>query len=257
MVHTMNHNDYALVIEDSISMRKFVSLILRQETNFQHVVEAESPDQALTLIQQRPGRLSLIISDWNMPGTPLQNVLQQLQAQLDISAVPLFLLTATGDAQAQQIARAIQAKAVLTKPFNADDLIGLIELHIPIERRRAKRVIPLTRCEVDLGFDPSQQSYIAEVVNISETGVLIRSPIAAPGLSCIYDYVSLTLLPVDGQVIKTHGQIVRIEVDPQRSRNHCNSVLIAFEFGRVDEATLTQLRHYVALNSAHPEDGTH
>lgn len=255
----MQNENYALVIEDSVSMRNFVSAILRQETGIGHVIEAEDPNQALTLLAQQTGQLALIISDWNMPGMPLETFIQKLQDHPMLARAPIFLLTAASNEQAQQVAVAIRARGILTKPFAAEDLIGLISTHLGItERRRAPRVVPLTRCEVDLGFDSTQPSYPAEVINLSATGVLVRSPTPAPGMGCIYDFVSLLLMPEDGEPIKVYGQVVRIQADPEVIRHRGDTVLMAFDFGRIDATTMASLQHYIALNvPCHPSAQHH
>ena len=67
----MNDNNFALVIDDSVSMRQTVMSILRQNSDVGEIVEAGNPDDALRLLLQHDGKLQFIVSDWNMPGMPL------------------------------------------------------------------------------------------------------------------------------------------------------------------------------------------
>jgi CheY-like chemotaxis protein len=254
----MTNNDYALVIEDSLSMRQFVSAILHEEMHIDRVLEAEDPDQALKLLRQQAGHLALIISDWNMPGMSLSKFMQRLELLPGVGETPIFLLSAASEEKVRKVADEIHARAILTKPFDAADLVGLVTPHLQVqERRRAKRVIPITRCEVDLGFDDSQPCYHAEVLNISETGVLTRSPIPAPGTGCVYDLSTLTLLPEDDEAMRIHARVVRLEADPEATNNGGETLLMAFDFAKIEATTKSRLHRYIVLNDPDSNNGSH
>jgi len=249
----MNENNFALVIEDSVSMRQYVSAILRQGMRIDRILEAENPDHALQLLSQQHGHLSLIVSDWNMPGMPLQLFMKNIRARPELAEATVLLLTASCLDKAGRLAKAIHADAVLTKPFSADALLDLLEAHLDItERRRAKRVMPLTKCDVDLGFEQGSSFYRADIINVSETGILLRAPNSIRGAGYVYDFASLVLHLGDGEGIRLYGQIVRLEADKQAVDNGGNTVLLAIEFRNMGEGNRRQLLHYIGLND---EDG--
>ena len=242
----MNETHFALVIEDSRSMREHVSLTLQQGA-YTRVIEAENPDQALQLLNAQEGTLSLVVSNWNMSGMPLQDFINNIKEQPKSSQAVVLLLTSSNEDKAQ--AQKIDADAVLTKPFKPESLLALIDEHVGIEeRRRAKRVTPLKKCIIDLGFDDSLPAFSAEVINVSETGILINMPLPLIGAGYIYDFSTLMLQPEDGDAIKLYAQIVRLESDRESVQKGDPKVSMAMDFGRLDETTLNKLRRYITIN---------
>ena len=254
----MNKTNYALVIEDSHSMRDYVSLILKQDAHIDHIIEAESPDQALEILNAQTDQPSLIISNWNMPGMPLQEFMLDIKSRPELAETAIFLLSSSSEEKAECLAQKIHAHAVLTKPFEADSLVALINEHIGFkERRRAKRVTPLKKCSIDLGFDDTQPAFSAEVINISETGILLNSPLPLLGAGYIYDFSSLVLQPEDGDPIKVYAQIVRLESDRKSLQQGNPRVTMALDFGRLDEMTLNKIRRYIIMNEPSENDSQH
>lgn len=247
----MNNDDYALIIDDSVTMRAMVAQTLRQGAYIDNIVEAECPDQALQLINQLPGKMRLIVSDWNMPGMPLPDFMAIIEERPELALAPLFLITGSEESKVQEIMTTLHPTALLTKPFNPIKLLELIELHIGIDdRRRAHRVEPLTRCEVDIGLPEKGDNYKGEVVNISTSGVLIRVPLQAQTRSYIYDYVTLNLSTSTGDGITLTGQIVRLEIDRTIRMDNSRAIKMALQFGAMTPATQAELENYVIFNIA-------
>ncbi len=242
----MQNNNYALVIDKSISMRENVTLILQQGAHIEHVLKAESPEQALELLQKQPGTLSLIVSD---AGVPLKGFVSHLLSQPAFSQAALFLMRETGNNVINSIANESRVAAVLTKPIEAESLLGEIDKHvIGLERRRAKRVFPMKNCMVDLGFDDSSEIYQAEMVNVSESGILLRATRPHSGSGNIYDFASLVVRPVDSEVIRLYGHVVRSEASHYQPESENIPVLMAFQFGRIDDVNMAKLQNYIVMN---------
>lgn len=255
----MNEYDYALVIEDSRSMRDLISQILQQGAHIDNIVEAEDPDHALELIKDQSGDPVLIISDINMPGMPVEEFIQIVKARPEFDETVLLLLTGSCKETAQSLAEELPVHGILAKPFETETLLALVDEHLGIqERRRVKRVEPLKKCAVDLGFDDKHPALSAEIINISETGVLLRAPLPLLGAGYIYDFTSLALQTDDGsEQIKLYAQIVRLEADRQSVRDGEPKVKMALDFGRLDERTQKRIRHYVALNDSGENQAPH
>lgn len=244
----MGNNNFALVIDDSVAMRQYVTSILRQDGRVGEIIEAESPDHALRLLQQRDGNLQFIISDWNMPGMPLAEFLKSLQLRPRLAGAPIFLLTAENEQKAHSVAESVGATAVLTKPFDPERLMVLALAAVGIvERRCAKRIVPFIGCEVDLGFTDAQQTYAAEIVDISDSGILLRSPVPMHGVGYVYDIATLVLRPATGGSLKLYAQITRIEGERTEPKE-VKKVLMAFEFGRMDDGVRILFRQYLQMN---------
>jgi two-component system chemotaxis response regulator CheY len=244
----MNENKFVLVIDDSLPMRNFVSSVLRQDERIGgQILEAENANHALMLLAQMDGELDFIISDWNISGMPLLEFLQQINRSPNLSGAPLFLLTGEGDSCDDNVATVVGAHAILKKPFTPEQLLSLVmsSAHV-VERRRAQRVAPLVCCEVDLGFGHETPNYSAAIINISESGVLLRSPVPVRGVGYVYDVASLTVFADNCAPIKLYGQVVRIEAEP---RDHGQFMRIAFEFQRLDHQNKVALHNFIMLNN--------
>ena len=244
----MSENRFALVIDDSLSMRNFVSSILRQDGRIgDRILEAENPDHALTLLEQMDGQLDFVISAWNISGMPLLEFLQRINRSPKLSGAPLFLVTGENESHVDDAAMRAGVHAILKKPFTPEQLLSLVmgSAHV-MERRRAQRVVPLVCCEVDLGFGHETPHYSAAILNISESGVLLRSPVPVRGVGHVYDVASLTVFADNCAPIKLYGQVVRIEAEP---RDHGQFVRIAFEFQRLDQASRVALHNFILLNN--------
>lgn len=250
----MKENKFALVIDNSVAMRSFVSLVLRQDEHFgSQIVEAENLDHALTLLAQREGQLDFVVSDWNTSGMPLQAFIERVQRMPKCADMPLFLLDGedASNFSISTMAEAVGEPAVPRKPFTPEQLIALVMNSVAVmERRRARRVVPLVCCEVDLGFSQDSASYSGAIINISETGMLLRSPVLERGVGHIYDVATLTIFAANCPPIKLYAQVVRLEVDHE-SRDQ--SVRIAFEFRQLDHASSEALHNFILLNN--PTEG--
>lgn len=242
----MNNDNYALVIDQSIAIREYVTLILQQGAHIRNVLKAESPEQALELLQKQHGTLSLIISDAQIP---LKAFVSHLLTQPTLSKAALFLMSENNNAEINILANDTQAAAVLTKPFEAESLLEHFDKHVyNLDRRRAKRVVPMKNCMVDLGFDDCPDVYQAELINISESGILLRAPRPQSGAGNIYDFASLVVKPVDSEIIRLFGHVVRTEALEAPEKNDNTPVLMAFQFGKIDELNMAKLQNYIVLN---------
>lgn len=247
----------ALVIDDSATMRAMVSQTLLQETDVDDVLIAETPDQALDKLNQSEGELQFIVSDWNMPGMPVPEFMEIIEANPSTATAPIFLLTSSEESKRDEIAATIHPTGILTKPFNPNELIALVATHVGIsERRRAPRVVPLSRCEVDFGFNEDMSSYHADVINISETGVLLRAHISAQGHTYVYDFVSLNLrAEASDAPIKLYGQIIRLEADSHSAQK--NTIKVAVDFRAMSDKSRQALQQYVGLNTITEDAAEH
>jgi CheY-like chemotaxis protein len=109
-----------LVVEDDPSMRQMVEDILTDEGY--RVRTAEDGQAALEEIERAlPG---LILLDMRMPRMNGWEFAKEFRARYGRGA-PIVVLTAAADAR--QRAADVEAEGFLGKPFNLDDLLGLVE----------------------------------------------------------------------------------------------------------------------------------
>lgn len=98
--------------------QKFRKEIRAKEVEFSFVLSAEA---ALENLKHQNGvKISLIISDINMPGMNGLELLQRIKENYD--SVKVFMMTAYSDIQRQETALAYKADDYMTKPVDFEDL---------------------------------------------------------------------------------------------------------------------------------------
>ena len=112
-----------LVAEDSTEMRRLIAGVLRAEGY--DVTEARDGMELVDLIEASAragiaGRYAAIVSDIRMPWLSGMDVLAALDACG--FGTPVILITAFGDVEVHEEARALGATAVLDKPFDMERL---------------------------------------------------------------------------------------------------------------------------------------
>ncbi len=111
----------ALIVDDSLVMRKIVERALRQAGLDPLVVhEAGSGTEGLDLLRAKP--VDLILSDINMPSMDGLEFLRQLRQQNLAPGVPVVMITT--ESSEEHVKQAIQAGAqgYIRKPFTADQV---------------------------------------------------------------------------------------------------------------------------------------
>lgn len=118
-----------LLIEDSQHL-SFVLAELLQEQGLE-AVTAQTGNAGLRLARELSPQL--ILSDYNLPEITGLDVLRELQEDESTAAIPFILVTAHGNAGLRDECLEAGAKAVLFKPFAAEDLFEVIA---PFVRRQ-------------------------------------------------------------------------------------------------------------------------
>jgi two-component system, chemotaxis family, chemotaxis protein CheY len=116
----------ALIIDDSAVMRKVIERALRQSgLELSEVVQASNGEEALEVLRAdaaSASKISLIISDINMP---VMDGLQFLEARRDqklAEGVPVVMITTEGSEPFVLRAIAAGAQGYICKPFTADQV---------------------------------------------------------------------------------------------------------------------------------------
>ena len=109
------------VVDDDASLRRSVKNLLASAG---FLVETfESAESFLAVYDS--ARTGCVVLDLRMPGSSGLELLKHLVAVKAVA--PVVVLTAHGDEKARQQCMAAGAAAFLTKPFQADALLGAVE----------------------------------------------------------------------------------------------------------------------------------
>ncbi|SHI47525.1 chemosensory pili system protein ChpA (sensor histidine kinase/response regulator) [Malonomonas rubra DSM 5091] len=115
---------HVLVVDDSLSVRKFASLMLK--ANGFSVITAVNGQDALEKLDEGENVFS-IITDLEMPIMHGYELLRELQNRgIDI---PVAVLTSRAGEQHRQEALSLGASDYLVKPFDEEGLIGVVTRH--------------------------------------------------------------------------------------------------------------------------------
>ena len=118
-----------LVIDDNSDFLGFLQSSL--QSHFRRVSRAHDGKEALCLLrQQQP---DIVVSDVMMPVMDGYQLCQTIKEDIEISHIPVVLLTAKSDTESQKIGYKLGADAYIAKPFDIELLLSVLEMQL---RRR-------------------------------------------------------------------------------------------------------------------------
>lgn len=118
-----------LIIDDSRSMRMLIKRCMRQAGFSQYTID-EAGDGAEGLDKLRTSAPQLILSDWNMTGMGGEQFARALQAQHP--QLTLGFITSESSAEISERAKAVGARFLLTKPFDADGMKAALSPYLKV-----------------------------------------------------------------------------------------------------------------------------
>lgn len=116
-----------LIVDDELIWLRSMATELRK-VGYQ-VKEAQSASQAISLLAEY--HPDLIVSDLRMPDMNGFDLLDKIRHSPSIAATPVVFFSAIDDFHATKVARELGATACLLKPYDKQDLIGLLKQYLP------------------------------------------------------------------------------------------------------------------------------
>lgn len=242
-----------LVVEDELTMRKFIVSVLKQQLNCRTVIQADSADRALETLEQNPPHIDVIISDWEMSGTKGDDFLLRIKMNPALRDAPFIMITCRNDRDA--IITAIQAGVTgyIVKPFSTAMLTEKIITALGRQDRRAMPRADARGRKIDVRMTfGAAHSYSGSLVNISQTGLLVRARLFRHGVKGVYEPADLSLQCGDG-TLDLPAEIAKMERD---SAEFCSLryMMVGFQFTCLDVANGRKLRSFIEqLGGGAPE----
>lgn len=112
----------ALTVDDSKTIREMVSYTLKN-SGFD-VLEAEDGVQALSVLGDQ--KVSVIITDLNMPNMNGIELIKTLRSKSQYQFVPILMLTTEADDSKKMEGKQAGATGWIVKPFNPDKLLQVV-----------------------------------------------------------------------------------------------------------------------------------
>ena len=124
MYFPMGGEGHVLVVDDSSTMRKIIRNALRQ-LGIIRIIEAE--DGASALDQLNLEKVTLILSDWDMPGVDGLKLLEKVKTDGRFSHIPFIMVTTmVGDRDMDTVFKK-GANGYIAKPFSKIELKRTLE----------------------------------------------------------------------------------------------------------------------------------
>jgi CheY-like chemotaxis protein len=117
-----------LLVDDEGDLINYIASIL-QEEGFAVSTRLSAEEALGNLASDKP---DLVISDVRMEKMDGFTMLEKMKTMKGYSNVPVIFLTAMDDRLGQQQASKLGAAAYISKPFDLDDLIGLVKKVLPV-----------------------------------------------------------------------------------------------------------------------------
>ncbi len=161
-----------LVVDDELSMREFLKILLEKEGY--EVTTASEASSALELFQKE--EFDLIISDIKMPGIGGLSLLEKVK-EID-SSVPVIMITAYASPENAVFAMKSGAFDYITKPFKVDEIIKII--------KSALSASALNKADKEAGKIDSFQGIIGKSPEMVRIFDLIQRIAPSPASILIY-----------------------------------------------------------------------
>lgn len=110
-----------LIVDDSVSMRQMVRLILTGEGY--EVIEAVDGTDGLNKVNDD---IDMIITDYNMPNMGGIELIRAIRGGSVKPTVPILMVTTESETEKKNEGRSAGATAWITKPFNRDLLLATV-----------------------------------------------------------------------------------------------------------------------------------
>ncbi|MGH7995714.1 MAG: response regulator [Opitutaceae bacterium] len=116
-----------LIIDDCLSVRITLDYCLRAAGH--EIVLAENASAGMRRATE--GGVDLVLADVNMPGMDGVAMCWAMRDVPSLREIPILLMTGCPTQETLGRARAAGARAVLSKPFEMDELVKALRSHLP------------------------------------------------------------------------------------------------------------------------------
>ena len=112
-----------MTVDDAASVRQLVSFTLSNEGY--EVVEASDGKDAIRKLENT--QVDMVVTDLNMPEMNGIELIKNLRAQAKYRFIPIIMLTTESQAGSKQEGKAAGATGWIVKPFQPEQLIGVVK----------------------------------------------------------------------------------------------------------------------------------
>jgi CheY-like chemotaxis protein len=125
----MAYKPVILIVDDDFMNLTMAQTILEMKIQAEYLT-ADSGQKCLEILQQRNGKVDLILLDIAMPGMDGIQTLTRIRQNPNWQNLFVIFLTAAADKTTIVKAAQLKVKDYVKKPFTPDDLISRVERHL-------------------------------------------------------------------------------------------------------------------------------
>ena len=125
----MAYKPVILIVDDDFMNLTMAQTILEMKIQAEYLT-ADSGQKCLEILQQRNGKVDLILLDIAMPGMDGIQTLTRIRQNPNWQNLFVIFLTAAADKTTIVKAAQLKVKDYVKKPFTPDDLITRVERHL-------------------------------------------------------------------------------------------------------------------------------
>ena len=118
-----------LIVDDDVMNLTMAQMILEMKVQAEYLT-ADSGQACINVLNQRQGKVDLILLDIAMPGMDGIQTLTRIRQHPEWKNIHVIFLTAAADKTTIVRAAQLKVKDYVKKPFTPDELISRVEKHI-------------------------------------------------------------------------------------------------------------------------------
>ena len=118
-----------LIVDDDVMNLTMAQMILEMKIQAEYLT-ADSGQACINVLNQRQGKVDLILLDIAMPGMDGIQTLTRIRQHPEWKNIHVIFLTAAADKTTIVRAAQLKVKDYVKKPFTPDELISRVEKHI-------------------------------------------------------------------------------------------------------------------------------
>jgi two-component system, chemotaxis family, chemotaxis protein CheY len=114
-----------LVVEDFASIRAFVCDTLSRKGY--ETVGAANSKEAINILKEKSGDISLVLTDYNMPDGTGYDLLKTIKADSAMARIPVVFLTTESNPDKMKLAKDAGLSAWVKKPYRSENFFEQIQ----------------------------------------------------------------------------------------------------------------------------------
>ena len=118
-----------LIVDDDVMNLTMAQMILEMKIQAEYLT-ADSGQACINVLNQRQGKVDLILLDIAMPGMDGIQTLTRIRQHPEWKNIHVIFLTAAADKTTIVRAAQLKVKDYVKKPFTPDELISRVEKHL-------------------------------------------------------------------------------------------------------------------------------